>query len=164
MCRALLLALMATVAVHQSAAAEEQSPPTAQVQMQLQAEMLDGSPYSLADSRGSITLLSVWSPDSLASRKCIGELQRFYSTYRGRGVATIAVSTPTDADALRQFVAKRNLTLPVALLGNNNLGSLPEHHLPIVYVFDRDGKLQATRAGMFSMRNLERLVAPLIQQ
>lgn len=163
-CRALLLALIATVTVHQAEAEEQPPPATAQAQMQLQAEMLDGAPYSLADSRGSVTVVSVWSPDSLASRKCIGELQRFSSSYRERGVATIAVSTLTDPDVLRQFVAKRNLTVPVALLGNNTLGPLPEQNLPIVYVFDRDGKLQATRAGMFSMRSLERLVAPLVQQ
>ena len=126
--------------------------------------MLDGSPYSLADSRGSIAVLAIWSPDSLASRKCMWELQRFASAYQTRGVTTVAASTLDDVSALRQFVTKRNLSLPVAILGNNNLGPLPEQNMPFVYVFDGDGRLRASRAGMFSLRVLERMVAPLVQQ
>lgn len=126
--------------------------------------MLDGSHYSLADSRGSVAVLAIWSPDSLASRKCMWELQRFASAYQTRGVTTVAASTLDDVDALRQFVAKRNLSLPVAILGNNNLGRLPEQNMPFVYVFDRDGRLRASRAGMFSLGVLERMVAPLVQQ
>ena len=126
----------------------------------LAAEMLDGSPYSLEDSRGFITLVSFWSPDSLASRKCIAELQRFHADYADRGVKVLAVSTLDDTNALRAFAAKRKLSLPVGTLGDHNLGPLPEHQLPIVLVFDRDGTLVASRAGLFSYRVLEVLAVP----
>jgi hypothetical protein len=131
--------------------------------VRIETEMLDGSTYSLADSRGNITLISVWSPESLSSRKCIWELQRFASAYESRGVRTIAVSTLNDKDALREFVAKRQLGLPVASLGKHDLGPLDEQRLPLVYVFDRDGRLQATHAGLFSLRVLEQLVAQQLQ-
>lgn len=122
--------------------------------------MLDGSRYSLEDSRGSITLLSFWSPDSLASRKCLGELQRFHATYESRGVKVVAISTLNDAAMLRTFAAKRKLNLPLAMLGENNVGPLPEHLLPIVLVLDRDGKVVASRAGLYSYRMLEVLAVP----
>jgi len=128
--------------------------------LRIEAELLDGSRYSLNDSRGDITLLSLWSPDSLASRKCIAELQRFASDYAGRGVKVVAVSTLNDADTLRAFVTKRKLTLPVAMLADHNLGPLPEQQMPIVLVFDRNGKLVASRAGLFSYRVLEVLAVP----
>jgi len=128
---------------------------------QIAAEFLDGQPYSLSTSKGSVTLVSVWSPESLASRKSIGELQRFASAYHAR-VNTLAVSTLKDADALRAFVAKRALTVPVAILADHNLGALPERHLPLVYVFDHDGKLRASSRGMFAVRHLERMVEPLL--
>ena len=131
--------------------------------VRIETEMLDGNTYSLADNRGNITLISLWSPESLASRKCIWELQRFASAYESRGVRTIAASTLNDKDALREFVAKRKLGLPVAILGEHNLGPLDEQRLPLVYVFDRDGRLQATHAGLFSLRVLEQLVAPQLQ-
>jgi hypothetical protein len=128
--------------------------------MRIDAQMLDGGRYSLEDTRGSITLLSFWSPDSLASRKCLGELQRFHAEYESRGVKVVAVSTVNDAAMLRAFVAKRKLNVPVAMLGEHNLGPLPEHRLPIVLVFDRDGQLVASRAGLYSYRMLEVLAVP----
>lgn len=122
--------------------------------------MLDGSRYSLEDSRGSITLLSFWSIESLASRKCIAELQRFHAAYESQGVKVVAISTADDPAVLRAFVAKRKLSLPVGILGEHNVGPLPEHLQPIVMVFDREGKLVASRAGLFSYRMLEVLAVP----
>lgn len=155
--RRLVLGLLALLPALPLAAAD-QEPRTHRVE----AEMLDGSSYSLADRRADITLISVWSPDSIASRKCIWELQRFASAYAARGVYTLAASTVGDKDALRAFVAERKLSLPVAILGQHDFGRLVEQRLPLVYVFDRDGRLRATHAGLFSLKVLERLVAPLL--
>jgi len=129
----------------------------------VEAELLDGTHYSLGDSRSGLTVLSFWSPDSLASRKCIWELQRFASAYESRGVATVAVSTLKDTGLLSAFVAKRKLQLPVAILEDHDLGALPEHLMPIVHVFDKDGRLLASRAGLYSYRSLEALVVPLLK-
>jgi hypothetical protein len=150
---ALLFALPATA---------ETGPRTAPAR--IEAALLDGTSYSLADSRSPLTVISIWSPESLASRKCIWELQRFASVYESRGVRTVAISTTHDADELRQFVTKRKLSLPVGMLGENDLGTLNEFAMPVVYVFDGEGKLQATHAGLFSYRSLERLVAPFVRQ
>lgn len=127
------------------------------------AEFLDGSRYALADSRGKIAVLAMWSPESLSSRKSMGELDRFFAAYQSRDVMTLAVSTVRDAEVLRQFAAKRTLQVPVAMLGDHDLGPLKEQQLPVVYVFDRDGKFHAAHAGLLSYRTLERLVAPLIR-
>lgn len=149
------VSVLAAVLVATSAlAADPQAP------MRVEADMLDGTRYSLEDSRGSITLLSFWSPDSLASRKCIAELQRFHEAYAHRGMRVVAISTVNDADRLRAFMAKRKLSLPVAMLGEHNAGNLAEHQLPIVHVFDREGRLVASRAGLFSYRVLEVLAVP----
>lgn len=127
---------------------------------QIEAEMLDGGKFSLAESHGTTTVLSIWSPESLASRKCIWELQRFASMYESRGVRTIAISTLNDPAELRLFMKSRKLSLPVAMLGENDLGTIDELRLPLVYVFDKDGKLQSTHAGLFSFRTLQRMVDP----
>ncbi|WP_420476056.1 TlpA disulfide reductase family protein [Noviherbaspirillum sp. ST9] len=148
-------AFLAGLLVAASAFAADQPAP-----LRVEAEMLDGSRYVLDDSRGFITLLSFWSPDSLASRKCLGELQRFHQDYESRGVKVVAISTVNDAAMLRAFTAKRKLSLPVAMLGENNLGAIPEDQLPIVLVLDRDGKVVASRAGLFSYRMLEVLAVP----
>ena len=155
--RRLAVALFALLPALALAAADQQAEA-----LHIEAEMLDGSPYSLADHQGQITLVSVWSPESLSSRKCIWELERFATSYASRGVHTLAASTLNEKSVLREFVAKRKLTLPVAVLGKHDLGPLKEQNLPIVYVYDRNGQLRATHAGLFSMAVLERLVAPLL--
>lgn len=156
--RQLALALLAASAALPGAATEAGQRPPAEVH----ADMLDGGRYALADSRGSVVLLAIWSPESLASRKSIGELERFDAAFRARGVRTVAASTLKDAAVLRDFAARRGLTVPVAILGDHDLGPLPEQHLPIVYVFDQNGRLRAMHAGLYSLRTLERLVAPLL--
>lgn len=153
--RTLLLLLAAAIPLIATASPDMQT-------LHVQADMLDGSRFTLAGSRDTVVLLAIWSPDSLASRKSIGELDRFAAAYRSRGIATIAASTLRDADALRQFSATRGLGLPIAMLGDHTLGRLPEQNLPIVYVFDRNGALHARRDGLVSLRVLEHLVAPLL--
>lgn len=156
-CRRLALALLVLLPALPLAAAEPVPTP-----LRLEAEMLDGSRFSLAEHTGGITLVSVWSPESLSSRKCIWELQRFAAAYATRGVYTLAVSTLSDTNALREFVAKRQLGIPVAVLGRHDLGPQDEMHLPLVYVFDGNGQLRATHAGLYSFRVLEHLVEPLL--
>lgn len=85
LCCRLALALVALLPALPLAAADQ--PVEALV---VEAERLDGSPYSLADHKGEITLISVWSPESLSSRKSIWELQRFAVSYASRGVYTLA--------------------------------------------------------------------------
>jgi hypothetical protein len=141
-----------------ASAAEQVSAPS-----HVEAEMLDGGgSYSLAARDAGITLISVWSPESLSSRKCIGELERFAAAYASRGVYTLAASTLDDKDALRAFVAKRKLTVPVAVLGKHDLGKQDDVRLPLVYVFDAKGQLRAAHAGLFSLSVLERMVVPLL--
>lgn len=159
LCRFMFMLCTALAALTGNAAGSGQ-PDTPEVQ----AAMLDGSPYSLAGNRGAVTLLALWSPQSLASRKSIAELDRFAAAYRSRGVNTIAIATTSDAQALRAFVSGRGLSVPVAMLGEHNLGKLPEHRLPVIYAFDRGGHVHARHDGLYSFRILERMVAPLLDK
>lgn len=155
--RRLLTCTLLAVAALSPALAADGRP---QQPTQIEADMLDGGRFSLAESTGTTTVLSIWSPESLASRKCIWELQRFASMYESRGVRTVAISTLNDPGELRQFMKDRKLSLPVAMLGANDLGQIDELRLPLVYVFDKEGKLQAAHAGLFSFRTLQRMVDP----
>ncbi|MBI2307965.1 MAG: TlpA family protein disulfide reductase [Rhodocyclales bacterium] len=128
----------------------------------LQAETLAGDTLAPAEQRGAITVLFLWSPESLASRKSIGELQRFHAAFSVRGVRTLAISTLRDAERLRAYAADRQLQFPMLMLGDHALGPLPEQRLPILYVLDRDGAIRAAHAGLFRLRDLERQVEALL--
>lgn len=127
----------------------------------LEAQRLDGSRYALSDSRGTVTVVVVWSPESLASRKSLGELQRFTALHPPGEINVIAVSTLDNAAYLQHFADDRKLALPLAILGQSNLGPFPEPSLPHIHVFDRNGGLHASHRGLFRLQTLEELVAPL---
>lgn len=127
----------------------------------IEAQRPDGSRWTLADSRGRVTVLVLWSPESLASRKSLGELARFAVAATARGLELVAAATLAEPAALRHFVAERRLELPWAMLAGHDLGRLRVEDLPLVLVFDRDGALRAGRRGLFRLDDLERLVAPL---
>lgn len=128
----------------------------------LQAETLAGERLAPGSQRGAVSVLFLWSPDSLASRKSIGELQRFDDAFRTRGVRTLAISTLRDGQRLRAYAAANRLQLPLLMLGENELGPLPEQRLPILYVLDRNGGVRAAHAGLFRLRDLEREVEALL--
>ena len=139
------------------AVCEEQS-----VQPVFEAQRLDGTRYSLNDGRGLVTVVVLWSPESLASRKSLGELQRFTALHPQREVSVIAISTSGDAEQLRHFANERQLVLPLAIMENSNLRPFSEQTLPHIHVFDRNGKLHGGHRGLFRLRTLEELVAPLL--
>ncbi|PKO85661.1 MAG: hypothetical protein CVU18_19000 [Betaproteobacteria bacterium HGW-Betaproteobacteria-12] len=127
----------------------------------LEVQQLDGSRLTLADTRGAITVVVFWSAESLASRKSLGELQRFAALPEQREIRIIAVSTLNDAGQLRHFASERQLDLPLAILGLTNLGPFPEPSLPHIHVFDRSGRLHASHRGLFRLQTLDAMVAPL---
>jgi len=131
------------------AEAGEQSSPS-----RLEATLLDGTPFSLAAQRGTMTLLVLWSPDSLPSRKSLGELQRFHAASDAAKVRTVAVSTVADQERVRHYVVQQQFTFSVALLGDHDFGPVSEQRLPVLYVFDQYGVLLAQRAGLFRLRDI----------
>lgn len=123
----------------------------------LVAQRTDGSPVSLAEGRGRTALVVFWSPESLASRKSLPELQRFADSSEGKSIFVLAVSTLRDPATVRTFMAARELNFPNAARGDDDFGAIDEQRLPIVYVFDGDGRLQHQYAGLFNLKTLRRL-------
>lgn len=131
--------------------------------LRLTATRLDGSRVSLDEARGRRALLVLWSPDSLAWRKSMGEFERFAASPEAANVFVLAISTNTDATGIRNFMAARKAGFPVALRGEDNLGRFDDDKLPVVLVIDREGRLLRHHAGMFISRNLRDLLAPTDQ-
>lgn len=127
---------------------------------QLSAQRLDGRPVSLADGKGRTVLVIFWSPESLASRKSLPELQRFIDESDRSQIFILAVSTSGEPKALESFLAARALDLPVALRGDDDFGAQLEWQLPIAYVFDDAGRFLRRRAGLFNTKILRTLTAP----
>lgn len=154
LCFALALALASPVAP---------AAPVVGERIRLMATVADGNRVSLDDARGRRALLVLWSPASLAWRKSMGELERFAATPEGAAVYLLAVSIDGDASSLREFMVARGATLPIALRGEDNLGTIEEHRLPLLLVVDAEGRLLRQHTGMFTARMLRELLDPPVR-
>ena len=120
----------------------------------------DGRPVSLADGQGRTALVVFWSPESLASRKSLHELQRFAAATENKDLFVLAVSTSLDRDKLQAVMAERILSFPYAIRGEDDFGAIDEQRLPLVLVFDAEGRLLRQHTGMFHQKMLRRLIDP----
>ena len=114
--------------------------------------------FSLADLAGR-TVKS----DTLSSRTvvvnfwgtwcgpCVAEmpeLQQFYDKYRGdKSVAIFTISNDKDLNELREWMAKRKLTIPT-LFDDGYVDKLAQiRAFPTTWFIDKDGKVQFTAVG-----------------
>jgi thiol-disulfide isomerase/thioredoxin len=76
------------------------------------------------------------------------ELQQFYDKYRNdKSVAIFTISNDKDLNELRDWMAKRKLTIPT-LFDDGYVDKLAQIHLfPTTWFIDRDGKVQFTASG-----------------
>lgn len=120
---------------------------------------LDGSGFDSRQLAGKSAVVLLWSPDSLASRKSLGEFGRFATLHPELTLVALA-TPPVEAEALARFAEARGLGFPIGVLGTNELGELPTARLPVVIHYDAANRLRVQRAGIFRLRDLEALVSP----
>lgn len=131
--------------------------------IQLTAKALDGGSVGLGAATGRRTLLLLWSPESLASRKSLGEIQRFAASPAADRVLLLTLSLGSDAASLRQLMTARQLSFPVALRGDDNLGEISDERLPIALLIDAEGRLLKQRSGLLNLKVLRELLEPADQ-
>jgi hypothetical protein len=123
----------------------------------MSSHRLDGQVATLADGKGRTSVLVFWSPASLSSRKSLLELQRFVNESDHTKLFILAISTELAPVVLKAFIAERALELPIAIRGDDDFGPLPEWRLPIIYVFDAEGRFLNGRAGLFNTKTLRNM-------
>jgi peroxiredoxin len=103
---------------------------------------LQGETVRLSDYRGQVVVLNFW---ATWCPPCVEEtpsLEKFAGQMAGRGVAVVSISVDADAKALEQFVAKYNLTYPVARDPEQAVTSrYGTFKFPETYILDEDGRI-----------------------
>lgn len=125
---------------------------------------------------GGPTLIHFWSVSCGLCKENMPRVNELRETKREQGLSVIAVHLPryetdTNTDAVKEAIAKHNITEPCAI---DNLHKLKdtfqnEHgYVPAYYLFDAEGKLKAFGAGEkglnFVMPALERILAQLSKE
>ena len=108
-------------------------------------EDLEGGLVRLSDQRGAVVVLCFWATWSQASHKTLARLTRLSWDW-GEDILFLTVATDPDPAAVRQFMARRGLRLPV-LLNRGTDRRFGIAGLPMVYVIDAQGQIHFTHRG-----------------
>jgi peroxiredoxin len=76
------------------------------------------------------------------------ELQQFYDKYRNdKSVTILTISNDKDLGELREWMAKRRLTIPTLFDNGFVANSAQIHAFPTTWFIDNHGKLQFSAVG-----------------
>jgi peroxiredoxin len=110
---------------------------------------LAGEEVDLASYRGKVVVLNFW---ATWCPPCVAEmpsLQRLHRALGPEGLAVVTVSTDEDEEALREFVTRHGLDLPVLLDPGGEVASSAYRTTgyPETFVLDRSGVLLSHTIG-----------------
>ena len=129
---------------------------------------LKGQSQGLGQWRGKVLIVNYWATWCLPCREEMPGFSRLQDKYRDKGVQFVGISIDT-ADKIVEFQKTTPVTYPLligdmtvmensAKLGNSRQA------LPFTAVFDREGRLVATKLGRLSEPELDRQLAELVSR
>ena len=129
---------------------------------------LNARPQNLGQWRGKVLILNYWATWCLPCREEMPGFSRLQNQYRNNGVQFVGISID-DAAKIIEFQKDTPVSYPLligdmATMKNSaDLGNTRQA-LPFTAVFDRDGRLAATKLGRLSEPELERQIKELISR
>lgn len=129
---------------------------------------LNGQAQSLGQWRGKVLIVNYWATWCAPCREEMPGFSRLQDKYRDKGVQFVGISIDT-ADKIIEFQKSTPVTYSlligdITVMENSAKLGNSRQALPFTAVFDRDGRLSATKLGRFSEPELERLLKELISQ
>jgi cytochrome c biogenesis protein CcmG/thiol:disulfide interchange protein DsbE len=124
----------------------------------------DGQPFALADHRGKVVVLNVWS--SWCIPACYNEapaLEAAWQRYRDRGVVFVGVNYQDREAAAREFLARFHLTFPNGPdTGSRVSIAYGVRGVPETFFIDRDGRLAYRHIGEITLEALVQQIERLL--
>jgi cytochrome c biogenesis protein CcmG/thiol:disulfide interchange protein DsbE len=158
---ALFLALAAGATPAQAIEAGKPAPP-------LQARLLDGSTWNLAEHKGEVVILNFWATWCVPCRAELPAFAAYYRQHQAEGLTVLALSVddPEDLPKVRHVAA--DLPFAVGLYGDAAAAPWGRiWRLPITFIIDREGVLRYDggrgELTSFDLPGLEKVAGPLLQ-
>ena len=133
-------------------------------------QWLNSPPLSLADLRGRVVLIDVWTFGCYNCRNTLPYLRDWHAKYASEGLQIVGVHTPEfDFESVetnvREAMIRLNVTWPVAM--DNNWGTwraYKNRYWPRKYLVDQQGHIRFDVIGEGSYAEMERRIRELLTQ
>jgi thiol-disulfide isomerase/thioredoxin len=128
------------------------------------------APLRLAGLRGQVVLVEMWTFGCINCQRVIPHLQAWHEKFSGQGLVVIGNHFPEfdferDLDALRQAVASRGITFPVAQDNDGETWrAYRNRYWPTIYLVDKQGRLRYEHIGEGAYAETEAAVQALLQE
>lgn len=124
----------------------------------------DGQQLRLSSYRGKVVLLDFWATWCVPCREEIPHFIDLQEKYRDKGLQIVGVSMDDGPEPVRTFSQQFHMNYPV-VMGNAKIGELYGGilGLPIAFVLDRDGRINAKHIGATKPEVIEKEITALLQ-
>jgi len=133
----------------------------------IEATLLDGSRFSLADMRGKVVVVNVWATWCGPCRAEMPALEAFYQAHRDQGLVVLAISADDRSDIDQVRAVMHDFTYSAAMAQDSKISGYGRlWRVPLTFVIDRDGVLRRDgfkAAPTIDAAALDQDVLPLLQ-
>jgi len=124
--------------------------------------LVDGEKVRLAELRGEVVLLNFWATWCVPCRTELPLLDSYYRQSRGKGLRVFAITTETSLPLYRL----KPLFAAMAIPSVRKVKGMPTNvkAVPTNFIIDRAGVVRHTKAGAFSLDDLNNKLIPLLNE
>lgn len=109
---------------------------------------LDDKPVSLADLKGSVTIVDFWATWCPPCRASLPHLAEVYAKFKGSGLKVYAIDCAEDKQTVQGFVDETKLAVPVLLDTDHAVSEkYGADAIPETVVIGKDGKVRKVFVG-----------------
>lgn len=133
----------------------------------IEAQLLDGSKFSLADQRGKVVIVNIWASWCEPCRKEMPAIEAYYKTHHAEGLELLGVSLDDAKDIDQVKAVMRTYHYPTAMLADTKMKGYGRlWRMPMTFVIDRQGILRKDGSEgepTVDLPALDKLVTPLLK-
>jgi thiol-disulfide isomerase/thioredoxin len=127
-------------------------------------------PLHLADLRGKVVLLEMWTFDCINCQHVMPSLKGWYEKYVGQGLVMIGNHYPefayeADLNNLKQAISR--FAIPYAVAQDNDGTTWSAYHnnyWPALYLIDKNGKIRYLHVGEGAYEETEKAITSLLAE
>lgn len=130
----------------------------------------NGKPLSLADLRGKVVAVEMWTAGCINCRNVMPDLKKWHAKYFDRGLVIVGVHAPEfnyerSEDYVRTSIAKLGIKYAVVMDNNFRIWRAYNNvYWPALYLVDKKGVIRYQHAGEGAYDETERMIRQLLDE